>query len=296
MKKYIHRIVTGHEKQDMYAEQFLRTNVVAVGWSEVGDITNMKKGELKEVCKDKLPKGENVKEATSVLSRFKDKIKIGDYVIAYKSPNTIVAVGEVVSDYFFNDKDKLGDPNGLHYAHKRRVNWKEKPRMFNRNFLNENLSSTVSVPGTLITLEYDIGNLEKELEKIPEEEEKEKLVEVESEEKIRLYYKNNIEQLGKSFTSLDDRETSIGQVDILAKDGDFWVVIEVKRNASDSSVGQLLGYMGAIKNDKRTDKIKGIIIAESFNDRVKKARDFLRDSNIKITLYKCRLKFEGKFI
>ncbi len=178
MKKYIQRVVIGHKKQDMYAEQFLRTNVLAVGWYEVGDITNMKKGELKKVCKDKLPKGENVKEATSVLSRFKDKIKIGDYVIAYKSSNTIVAVGEVVSDYFFNDKDKLGDPNGLHYAHKRRVNWKEKPRMFNRNFLNENLSSTLSVPETLITLEYDIENLEKELEKIPEEEEKEKLVDL----------------------------------------------------------------------------------------------------------------------
>lgn len=286
----IHRIVTGHEKQDVYAAEFLKAGVVAVGWGGVGDIGHLTEEQLAEACE----KYDNSAEAKSVLLRFRDKIKIGDPVIAYKSPNTIVAVGTIESGYFFDDKDNLGSPKALGYSHKREVRWREKPQMFDRNFLPDDFRSSVCIPGTFRTLKYDFSIIEEELDKIPDEIERQKVLEVESEEQMRLYFKNNIEQLERGLVVLDERDTSVGQVDILAKSVDVWVVIELKRNASDSAVGQLLGYMSAVKEDKNTDKVRGIIIAESITERVRKAVEFLNDFGLNISLCTCELRFVAK--
>lgn len=287
----IRRIVAGRENQDAYAEAFLKYGVVAVGW-DVGDISKKNGDQIEKMAE---AEGyDNPQEAKSVLLRFRDDIAIGDPVIAYKSPNTIVAVGRIVSDYYYDDKDNLGSSKGLHYPYKRKVEWREKPRMFDRMFLPEDFRTGVSIPGAFKTLKYDFSIIEKELDKVPEEAEKEKVLEVESEEQMRLYFKNNIKQLEPDLIALDERDTSVGQVDILAKAGDFWVVIELKRNASDSAVGQLLGYMGAIKEAKNTDKVRGIIIAENITNRVKKAIDFLNTFDLNILLYTCELRFVAK--
>lgn len=281
----IHRIVAGHENQDAYAEAFLKHGVVAIGW-DVGDISKMNGDEIEKIATKNF---DNPQEGKNTLLRFRDKIAKGDPVIAYKSPNTIVAVGRIVGDYYYDDKDNLGSSKGLQYPHKRKVEWIEKPQMFNRMFLPEDFRNTVSIPGTFKTLEYDFNIIEKELDKIPDETEKEKVLEVENEEQIRLYFKDNIKQLESELIALDERNTSVGQVDILAKAGNSWVVIEVKRNASDSCVGQLLGYINAIKEEKNTDKVRGIIIAQSISDRVKKAI-----SGLNIAIYICELKFVAK--
>jgi len=125
MLENIHRIVAGHERQDAYAEAFLRYGVVAVGW-HMDDISNMTGEEIEKQAS--MRKYGNPKEAKHVLLRFRDKINIGDPVIAYKSLNTIVAVGRITSDYFYDNKDDLGSLQGLWYCHKRKVNWREKPR------------------------------------------------------------------------------------------------------------------------------------------------------------------------
>ena len=58
--------------------------------------------------------------------------------------------------------------------------------------------------------------------------------------------------------------TDIGRIDILARDKNSmsYVVIELKRDqSSDDTVGQLARYMGWIKENKKDDNVKGIIIA-----------------------------------
>lgn len=282
----IHRIVAGHENQEAYAEAFLKHEVVAIGW-DVGDITTMDGDEIEKMAKAKGYK--NPQQAKNVLLRFRDNIARGDPVIAYKTENIVVAVGRIIGDYYYDNKDNLGSPKGLDFPHKRKVEWREKPRMFNRAYLPEDFRDHVCIRGTFITLSYDFSIIEKELNEVPEEATIRKGLEVESEEQIRLYFKNNIEQLEPDLVALGERDTSVGQVDILAKAGDFWVVIEVKRYASDSVVGQLLGYINAIKEEENTDKVRGIIIAESISDRVKKAI-----VGLNITMYTCELKFVAK--
>jgi predicted Mrr-cat superfamily restriction endonuclease len=291
----IHRIVAGNPDadQDAYAQEFLRDRgngegVVAIGWGETGDITNMNEQQLAEACKG----FDNPSEAKNVLLRFRDRIGNNEPVIAYKSPNTIVAVGRIRSDYFFDDKDNLGSPGGLHYPHMRRVFWRGKPRMFNRNLLPDDFAPSVAIPGTFKTLEYDFDLIEAELDRIPDEIQQEKVVRAEDEEQMRLYFKSNIKELEPGLVALNERDTSVGEADILCKEGDAWVVIEVKKTASDSAAGQLLGYMAAIKEDKNAAKVRGIVAAEDVTDRLVKALSFAKSHGMDLSIYRCRLKFE----
>ncbi len=57
---------------------------------------------------------------------------------------------------------------------------------------------------------------------------------------------------------------------MLAKDNaEKFVVIELKAGkAKDSAIGQLLGYIGCLNQEKNTDGTRGILIASDFDQRV----------------------------
>ena len=90
--------------------------------------------------------------------------------------------------------------------------------------------------------------------------------------------------------------TSIGKIDILAKDKKTksYVVIELKKNqTSDDTIGQLSRYMGWIKEHKKDDNVKGIIVAGKFDEKLKYAKTmvpnseaFLYEVNFQIKEYK----------
>ncbi len=142
----IHRIKTGAKEPDKYAEAFLKYGVIAIGWSKVGDISKMDKKEIEEKISQYYPKR---KSGKSVLLRFRDKIQVGDYVIAYKPRNTIAGIGKIVGNYYYDDTDELGSELG--FPHKRKVEWLPQPRGFPRNALPEGLGS---FRGTLCSKDY----------------------------------------------------------------------------------------------------------------------------------------------
>ena len=75
--------------------------------------------------------------------------------------------------------------------------------------------------------------------------------------------------------------TSIGKIDILALDKKTknYVVIELKKNqTSDDTVGQLSRYMGWIKEHKKDENVKGIIVAGKFDEKLKYAKTMLQNS------------------
>jgi restriction system protein len=82
-------------------------------------------------------------------------------------------------------------------------------------------------------------------------------------------------------------KTDIGPIDILAKDktNDSFVVIELKKNqTSDDTIGQLTRYMGWIKDKKRDNNVKGIIIAGEYDQKLEYALKVV--PNIQVFLYK----------
>ena len=91
-------------------------------------------------------------------------------------------------------------------------------------------------------------------------------------------------------------QTSIGKIDILAKDKKTksYVVIELKKNqTSDDTIGQLSRYMGWVKEHKKDEGVKGIIVAGKFDEKLKYAKTmvpnseaFLYEVDFKIKEYK----------
>ncbi len=87
-------------------------------------------------------------------------------------------------------------------------------------------------------------------------------------------------------------QTEAGRIDILAKDqtGGF-VVIEIKAGkAKDSAIGQLLGYMGCLSSSKEQPKVRGILIASSFDARAIYAAKGL--PNVKLVKYQLSFNLE----
>ncbi len=84
-------------------------------------------------------------------------------------------------------------------------------------------------------------------------------------------------------------DTGAGFVDFFGIDkDDIPVLIEVKLNANDSAVGQLLGYIHSIKEKNSYDEVRGILVTQDFSNRVKIA---LKHVGIKIVRFDVELKF-----
>jgi hypothetical protein len=112
-------------------------------------------------------------------------------------------------------------------------------------------------------------------------------------------------ELGKKFDLIIEEgellsqqyRTDIGPIDILAKDKktNNYVVIELKKNqTSDDTVGQLARYMGWIRENKKDDNVKGIIIAGSYDKKLDYALKVM--NNIEVFLYEVNFKlneFQG---
>jgi len=85
--------------------------------------------------------------------------------------------------------------------------------------------------------------------------------------------------------------TDIGKIDILAKDKieDNFVVIELKRNqTSDDTVGQITRYMGWIKKNFGDEKVKGVIVAGKYDEKLDYAQHMFE--GIEVFLYEVNFK------
>ena len=73
-------------------------------------------------------------------------------------------------------------------------------------------------------------------------------------------------------------KTDIGPIDILAKDKESgqYVVIELKKNqTSDDTVGQVLRYMGWVKEKLNDSNVRGVIVAGKYDEKLNYARQMI---------------------
>ncbi len=85
----------------------------------------------------------------------------------------------------------------------------------------------------------------------------------------------------------------VGRIDILARhrNGKDWLVIELKKyQTSDVTVGQVLRYMGWVKNKMATpgEEIKGLIIAQQPNESLLYALNAI--PNVDLQLYEVEFR------
>jgi len=87
------------------ADEFKEQGVVAIGWSDLGDLTQYKdKDAILQACKKQWPDqrdGQTMSSA-SQLFRFREKLSKGDRVITYDSSRRIYHVGTIAGEYTYN--------------------------------------------------------------------------------------------------------------------------------------------------------------------------------------------------
>jgi len=100
-------------------EDFKKNNCVAIGWNELGDISEIKR---KDKIKNLIEKAEKYKKKSQIavaagqIGRFLLDFKKEDYAVTYDPNNRVYLVGEIQSDYEYNTKI-------TNYHHVRRVKW-----------------------------------------------------------------------------------------------------------------------------------------------------------------------------
>lgn len=122
-------------------DEFKANSMAAIGWNKTGDLSNVTSSEdiralLSKVYDYSKPKLHN---AAGQISRFRNDIKIDDYVITYNSSERMYLVGKFVSDYKY-------DTTFSQYFHFRKVKWiSEISRDILSTTTRNSLGSTLTV-------------------------------------------------------------------------------------------------------------------------------------------------------
>lgn len=105
---------------------FLKENVIAIGWNEIGDLSKIAadRDAFKKKYMNTYPDDKKMKVATSagMLYRFVHEVQIGDYIVFPSKVNREINIGTVEGDYIY-------DPDAERYVQQRKVKWlKHFPR------------------------------------------------------------------------------------------------------------------------------------------------------------------------
>lgn len=105
---------------------FLKENVMAIGWGEIGDLNEIvpDREAFKKKYSEVYPNEKKMKIATSagMLYRFAHEVQIGDYIVFPSKINREINIGTVESGYIYN-------PDARTYVQQRKVKWlKHFPR------------------------------------------------------------------------------------------------------------------------------------------------------------------------
>ena len=99
---------------------FLKKNVIAIGWHEMGDLSTL--GTSKEAFKKKYEeiytdaKKQSVAIGSGMLYRFCCEMKTGDYVVFPSKSNREINIGVVEGEYFYETSHE-------EYVQQRKVKW-----------------------------------------------------------------------------------------------------------------------------------------------------------------------------
>ena len=106
---------------------FLKENIIAIGWKEMGDLTLI--GSNRDSFKEKYiavypdAKKGSIPTSVGMLFRFCHELQIGDYIVFPSKSDRKINIGIVESDYYY-------DPSAYEYPNQRHIRWlAHEPRM-----------------------------------------------------------------------------------------------------------------------------------------------------------------------
>lgn len=261
---------------------------IAIGWPELGDASQLDRQALDELYSRVFP-GKRQTDHTkdcNVLWRFYHEMLPGDIVIARRGTRRIVGIGKVSGPAFFDEHmglERVGNLTDDGYPNLIPVEWEPTNidlghivfSFYTMTEISAEKFAMLTQPiGGAAPAEPDVAQeavaefaLEKHLENFI----------VENFDHIfsgqlRLY-RDAEGTAGQQYPTVDDNGKEIGYIDILgvdARSGDF-VVIELKKGReSDKVVGQILRYIGWVKENlcAADQEVRGIVICNEADQRL----------------------------
>ena len=136
-------------------DRFYDEKRIVIGW-EIGDLSTVKDAaEIKKLVIGRFPdkKPGQIGKAASQITRFRFEFQKGDNVISYDPQNRVYLVGEITSDYFFDDKFYTDNP--LEYCDSRNVEWFGK---VNRDDLSTQTKNTLGAISAIFEINPEASN------------------------------------------------------------------------------------------------------------------------------------------
>ncbi len=263
----------------------LDNEAISIGWAKLGDVSAMKRQELAEAVKVAYPEKPStaVGLCANMIWNFYNQIKPDDMVVARRGRKVIAGIGRVSKMAFYAP----GKNPFCNHPHFLGVQWQLQPR--DRAF------PTVAFPMQTVAeiskeqfqklFESDSfatadADSERQMESV-------ELVDSASltfvlEKYLEEFIVSNFQSIFQgTLTLYRDSEgndgqqyaTDIGQIDILAFEpkSQSFVVIELKKGrSSDQVVGQILRYMGWVKENLCTvgQNVKGLVVCREPDPRL----------------------------
>lgn len=271
-------------------------SIITVGW-DVGEVKKLSREETIKRIEDRYPDA-SPGHATSIIRKFRgitdesgsEPMRVGDITIVLGS-GAVLGMAEIRKYEYHHE----GIPNNPTHTYWRRVHYykvgpvriRDLPEKFQMYH-----EASVHLPGTMAEFnikDEDFRELE-EVMKAAKPTEIEKGLTEFSEDAVKQYMENNYHDLDESLMEIRrEYHTRVGDADFVGKDNKGRVVvIEVKvGTAKDNAVGQLLGYMNAVRSEGKED-VRGILVAEDFTERVKEA---VRLDDISLIGFRAKLDF-----
>lgn len=132
---------------------------VAIGWSEIGDASNINKSKIRDLLKKHYNlTGIGLGSATNQIYNFIKLIKIGDLVLVPTQRNTYL-IGKIESDYYYVKSPTDKCP----YGHRRKVKWLGEIR---KEEIPMRLRKAMSAWQTLLDISTYCADIEALLEKM----------------------------------------------------------------------------------------------------------------------------------
>ncbi len=261
-----------------------------------GEHKSALKAQVLKYNPDKTPVGLGL--AAGMLSSFGRWLEIGDILLCPDKAGLIHAA-EVASDYVY--------VSGGILPHRRSVRW--LPVTFQKSEMSDNLRSS-AIGGVTMT---DISKYADEIEQLLGNKAPQTIVSTdpEIEDPTAFALEKHLEDflifnwaatdLGKKYDLVTDDgkvvaqqfPSDTGPIDILAisKDKAEYLVIELKKGkASDVVVGQILRYMGFVKQDLaiKNESVRGIVIALENDLRLRNALSMVPN----VSFYRYQIEFK----
>jgi len=287
MRNY-YRVMLG--RKSVHAAERFAGNFIGADFGINQDLSSKLPDEWREFNKEFIPiflEGHPDKNkigaglACGALWTVAKGIKIGDIVLCPDGTGSY-HIGEVISDYLYAPGQVL--------PHRRTVKWMNQS--IERNNMSESLKNSTGSIGTVSNITGHHDEIEKLMggftppTVISTDETVEDPAAFVMEKHLEDFLVQNWVQteLGKEYDIYEEEgecvgqqyQTDTGPLDILAisKDKRRLLVVELKKGrASDVVVGQILRYMGYVKEElaEKEQSVKGVIIALEDDQRIRRA-------------------------